>query len=152
MVDVLLWIIAAAALAVAEIFTATLFLTMFSVGALAAAGAAALGAPVVAQAAAFLVVSALTLVTIRPAIRRRLAEKNEVAMGTESMRGASAVVVEPVGIEQGMVRIDGELWQARSLESSESYSPGERVTIVDINDNTAVVWRDTLPGITGLRP
>ncbi len=59
--DVVLWVILGVALAVAEIFTTTLFLIMFSAGAAAAAAAAALGAPVVVQAGVFVAVSALTI-------------------------------------------------------------------------------------------
>lgn len=150
-VDVLLWIIAAVALAVAEIFTTTLFLIMFSAGAMAAAAAAALGAPVPVQASVFVVVSALTLAAVRPALRRHQSRKEEAGMGTETMQGAPAVVVEQVDTERGMVKIDGELWQARSLEGLETYAPGERVRVVAVNDNTLVVWRDDLSGITGLQ-
>jgi membrane protein implicated in regulation of membrane protease activity len=56
--------------------------------------------------------------------------------------------VEHVNADKGMVKIDGELWQARSLESLGDYSPGERVTIVDIGLGTVVVWRGDLPGST----
>ena len=47
------WVVLGVVLAVAEIFTTTLFLIMFSVGAFAAAGAAALGAPTAVQALVF---------------------------------------------------------------------------------------------------
>jgi membrane protein implicated in regulation of membrane protease activity len=150
--DVLLWIIAAAALAVAEIFTTTLFLLMFSAGALAAAAAAGLGAPVPVQAGVFVAVSALTLAAVRPVLRRRLSGSDAVGMGMEAMQGAPAVVVEQVDAERGMVKIDGELWQARSLEYSSTYSPGERVRIVDISDGAVVVWRDDLSDLTNLQP
>lgn len=146
MVDVLLWIILGAALAVAEIFLTTLFVIMFSVGAFAAAGAAALGAPVPLQAGVFVAVSALTLAAVRPALRRSLRSRDAVGVGTETMEGAPAVVVEEVTADQGMVKIDGELWQARSLEGS--YAPGEQVNIVNVSDGIAVVWRADLPGIT----
>jgi membrane protein implicated in regulation of membrane protease activity len=147
-VDVLLWLILGVALAVAEVFTATLFLIMFSAGAVAAAAAAALGAPVPLQAGVFVAVSALTLAAVRPALRRHLSRPNEVGLGTQPMQGASAIVVEHVNASQGMVRIDGELWQARALEGFGSYPPGERVRIVDISEGAAVVWPEELPGIT----
>ena len=150
--DVVLWVIVAAALAVAEIFTATLFLLMFSAGAVAAAAAAALGAPVPLQAGVFVAVSALTVAAVRPALRRHQGRPGPVGMGTETMQGAAAVVVEQVDAEQGMVKIDGEFWQARSLEGSVTYPPGERVRIVDISAGTAVVWADELPGITDAQP
>jgi membrane protein implicated in regulation of membrane protease activity len=144
--DVVLWVIVAAALAVAEIFTATLFLLMFSAGALAAAAAAALGAPVALQAGVFVAVSALTLAAVRPALRRHLSRPGPVDMGMETMQGAAAVVVEQVDANQGMVKIDGELWQARALEGMGTCAPGERVRIVDISDGTVLVWRADLPG------
>ena len=146
--DVVLWIIVAAVLAVAEIFTTTLFLIMFASGALAAAAAAALGAPVPVQAGVFVAVSAMTLAAVRPALRRHLNRPGPVGMGTETMQGAAAVVVEQVDAEHGMVKIDGELWQARSLEHSVTYPPGERVIIAEINAGVAVVWRDDLSGLT----
>jgi membrane protein implicated in regulation of membrane protease activity len=147
-VDVLLWIIAAVALAIAEIFTTTLSLIMFSAGALAAAAAAGLGASVPVQGGVFVTASALTLVALRPVLLRHLRRSDTVDMGTATMQGASAVVVEQVDTEHGMVRIDGELWQARSLEGFGTYPPGERVRILETTDGTVVVWRDDLPGIT----
>jgi membrane protein implicated in regulation of membrane protease activity len=148
--DVLLWIIAAVALAVAEIFTTTLFLLMFSAGALAAAAAAGLGAPVPAQGGVFVVVSALTLVALRPVLLRHLRRSGPVGMGTATMQGAAAVVVEQVDTEHGMVRVDGELWQARSLEGFGTYPVGERVTILDTAGGTVTVWRDDAPGTIDL--
>ena len=149
--DVALWVIIAAALAVAEIFTATLFLMMFAAGALAAATAAALGAPVPLQAGVFIAVSALTLAAVRPALRRHRHRPGPVGMGTETMLGAAAVVVEQVDAKQGMVRIDGELWQARSLEDSVTHPPGERVRIAEIGAGTALVRNDNIPDITNYR-
>ncbi|WP_433796611.1 NfeD family protein [Actinoplanes sp. CA-252034] len=149
--DVLLWIIAAVALATAEIFTTTLFLLMFSAGALAAAAAAGLGAPVPVQGGVFVVISALTLVAVRPALRRHLGGDDVVRMGTATMRGASAVVVEQVDAEHGMVRVDGELWQARAVDGGDVHALDERVRIVDVSDGTVLVWRDDLPGVDGPR-
>ncbi len=145
--DLLLWIVLGAALAVAEIFTTTLFLIMFSVGAFAAAGAAALGAPVALQAGVFIGVSALTLAGVRPMLRRRFdAAGDESPMGVEALQGASALVLETVDADSGMVKIDGELWRARCLEGTGTYAPGERVRVIEINGATAIVWRDELTG------
>ncbi len=149
--DVVFWVVVAAVLAVAEIFTATLFLIMFSAGAAAAAAAAALGAPVALQAGVFVAVSALTLAAARPALRRHLSRPGPVGMGAEAMQGAAAVVVEQVDAEHGMVKIDGELWQARSLEGSVVCPPGERVRIAEVRKGTAMVWRDDLSGLTDFR-
>ncbi len=150
--DVVLWVIIAAAFAVAEIFTTTLFLMMFAAGALAAAAAAALGAPVSLQAGVFIAVSALTLAAVRPALRRHRRRPGPVDMGTETMLGAAAVVVEQVDANKGMVRIGGELWQARSFADSVTHLPGERVRIAEIGAGTALVRHDDIPDITNSRP
>jgi membrane protein implicated in regulation of membrane protease activity len=145
---VVLWVILGVALAVAEIFTTTLFLIMFSAGAVAAAAAAALGASVPVQAGVFVAVSALTIAAVRPVLRRHLSRPDPLDMGVEPMQGASAVVVEHVNADHGMVKIGGELWQARSVQGFGNYSPGERVRIVDISEGIALVWREGVPGIT----
>ncbi len=144
----ILWIVLGAALGVAEIFTTTLFLIMFAGGAFVAAGAAALGAPVWLQALIFVLVSALTIVAVRPAIKRRMIDPDSsgTPMGIDAIRGSSALVVERVDADHGMIRIDGELWRARCLEGSGTYAPGERVRVIELSGATALVWREELPG------
>lgn len=135
----------AVVLAVAEVFTATLLLVMFAGGALAAAGAAALGAPVIAQALVFAVVSALTVVALRPVIRRHrlpAVETGDQSFGIEAIEGNTALVLESVDADHGMVKIDGEMWSARSYDSTQSYRPGERVQVIKVRGATALVWRD----------
>jgi len=46
-----------------------------------------------------------------------------------------------------MIKIDGEMWQARSFDGNEKYLPGERVRVVKLRGATAIVWRDNLPNI-----
>jgi membrane protein implicated in regulation of membrane protease activity len=136
-------------LAVAEIFTTTLFLIMLSAGAFAAAGAAALGAPVAVQAVVFALVSALTVAGIRPVIRRHqmsAAETGDAPFGVEAIEGCSALVLEQVDADHGMVKIDGEMWTARSFDGTETYQPGERVQVIKVKGATALVWRDGLSG------
>jgi membrane protein implicated in regulation of membrane protease activity len=144
-VDVLLWIVLGVVFAVAEVFTTTLFLIMFAAGALAAAAAAALGAPVAAQALVFAVVSALSVVAVRPVIkghRRPAVESGEAPFGLEAIEGASALVLEQVDAHQGMVKIDGELWIARAYDATQVFAPGERVRVIEVKGVTAMVWRD----------
>jgi membrane protein implicated in regulation of membrane protease activity len=132
-------------LAVAEIFTTTLFLLMFSIGAFAAAGAAALGAPVGVQALVFAAVSALTVLALRPVIRRHrrsAVESGEEPFGVEALEGASALVLERVDADNGMVKIDGELWTARSYDATQSFAPGDRVRVIQVKGATVLVWRD----------
>ncbi|SCF03675.1 Membrane protein implicated in regulation of membrane protease activity [Micromonospora mirobrigensis] len=144
-VDAVVWIVLGVVLAVAEIFTTTLFLIMFAAGAFAAAGAAALGAPVAVQAVVFALVSALSVAVARPVIRRHSRsslETGEQPFGVEAIEGSTALVLEAVDAEHGMVKIDGELWSARSFDATQSFAPGERVQVIKVRGATALVWQD----------
>ncbi|MFJ8581992.1 NfeD family protein [Micromonospora sp. NPDC093277] len=145
--DAVLWIVLGVVLAVAEIFTTTLFLIMFAAGAFAAAGAAALGAPVAIQALVFAVVSTLCVGLLRPVIRRHAnaaLEGGERSFGIEALEGTAALVVEPVDVGHGMVKIDGELWTARAYDATRSYAVGERVQVIKVQGATALVWQDEI--------
>jgi membrane protein implicated in regulation of membrane protease activity len=149
-VEAVLWIVLAIALAIAEAFTATLLVIMFAAGALAAAGAAALGAPVLLQAIVFALVSGLSVGAIRPIIMRSARsalEPGEAPIGMAALEGAHGLVLEEVDADRGMIKIDGELWQARSFDGTEKYLPGERVRVIKVRGATAIVWRDNLPNI-----
>ncbi|GAA4168113.1 NfeD family protein [Phytohabitans flavus] len=143
--DAVLWIVLGVLLGVAEMFTFTFVLTMLSAGAFAAAIAAALGAGVPVQAAVFVIVSTLSLVAVRPVIRRhRLArlEADETPMGVEAISGSTGLVLEKVDMDHGLVKIDGELWTARSYDATQVLEPGERVRVIEVKGATAMVWRD----------
>jgi membrane protein implicated in regulation of membrane protease activity len=139
----ILWLLLAVGLAIAEVFTSTFVLLMFAVGALAAAGVAALDAPVFLQAMVFAAVSVASLLGVRPVLRRHLHLGGaRVPMGVEAIEGSTGVVMESVDAEHGVIKIEGETWLARSYDVSQSYAVGERVRVVEIKGATALVWRD----------
>ncbi|MEU8264412.1 NfeD family protein [Micromonospora sp. NPDC048999] len=151
--DAVLWIVLGVLLAVAEIFTTTLFLIMFAAGAFAAAGASALGAPIEVQALAFAVVSVLCVAVIRPIIRRHgraAREGDERLFGVEALAGTSALVMEPVDVEEGLIKIDGELWTARAYDATRCYAVGERVQVMKVQGATALVWQEEISTPGGL--
>ena len=137
----MLWILAAVGLAVAELFTTSFFLIMFAIGAVAAAAAAALDAPVTVQALLFVIVSLLATLGLRPTLRRYFGRDADEPTPVAEIAGSEAVVLERVDDRQGMIKIDGEFWQARALEADQVIEPGERVHVVEIKGNTAMVWR-----------
>lgn len=137
-----IWLIAGVLLAIAELFTLDFVLIMFGVGALAAA-ATALVAPVPVQLAVFAVVSAGGVLAVRPAIKRRLHRRAEPAlMGLDAIEGAEATVVETVSDGRGMVKIGGELWQARPYDATQTMDAGTLVRVVEVKGATALVWRE----------
>jgi membrane protein implicated in regulation of membrane protease activity len=148
--EAVLWVVLAVVLAIAEAFTATLFVAMFAVGALAAAGAGALGAPLLLQVIVFAIVSGLSVGALRPIILKHAKaglEPGETPIGLAALEGEHGVVLEEVDADKGMIKIDGELWQARSFDGAEKYLPGERVRVLRVKGATAIVWRDDLPNI-----
>lgn len=141
-VSALIWLLLAAALVGGELLLGDLSLLMLGGGALAAGGATAAGAPTWAAAVVFAAVTALLLIAVRPALRRRMAAPDRAAElegGTRSLAGRTGVVVEDVDGLSGLVRVDGALWSARALVVGAAFGPGDRVTVVHVDGNTAVV-------------
>ncbi|MBV9312284.1 MAG: NfeD family protein [Pseudonocardia sp.] len=138
MTAAVIWLIAGLALLGAEVLTGTFVLIMLAGGALAAsASSALLGTSLPADAAVFAAVSVLLLVGVRPALRRWTHVELE-PIG-HSPVGTSGVVVSRVDRDGGQIKIDGELWSARALESNRVFEPGERVTVMMLSGVTAVV-------------
>lgn len=149
---VLLWIVLAVVLAIAEAFTATFVLIMFGAGALAAAVVAGLGASLVWQVVAFAVVSGLSLALLRPVIRRHALPAIQGAdetIGIKALEGAPGQVIEEVTAGGGLVRIDGELWTAKAFETAQVLAPGERIRVIEVEGTTVLVWRDEFDQVDG---
>jgi membrane protein implicated in regulation of membrane protease activity len=138
-----IWLIAGVLLAVAEVFTLDFVLVMLAGGAFAAALTSVATSNVLVQVIAFAIVSTLGMATVRPAIKHRLHRKAEPAtMGLEAIEGSEAVVIEEVAEGRGMVKIGGELWQARPYDIAQTISAGQPVRVVEVRGATALVWRD----------
>ena len=148
--EAVLWIVLGVLLAIAEVFTVTFLVIFFAVGALAAAGAAALGAPLLLQIAVFTVVSGLSVGAVRPIIKRHQQQGLEAGEGEfrlEGVEGTPGTVLEEVGADRGLIKIGGELWQARAFDHTDTYLPGERIRVIKLEGATAIVWRDELPDL-----
>ncbi|MFI1091557.1 NfeD family protein [Streptomyces sp. NPDC020917] len=133
------WLIAAVGLGIPLVITAMPEFGMFAVGAVAGAVTAGLGGGIVAQVIVFVVVSVALLVFVRPlAYRNR--QRPEQRSGIEALKGKQAVVLERVdGGASGRIKLAGEIWSARSLESGRVFDPGQHVDVVEIDGATAVV-------------
>jgi len=137
-----LWSIAAAALAIGEVFTPGLFfLGPLAVAALAAALVAALAASSVAGLLAFIVVSILSIAVLRPLARRHIRLPAISRTGTAALVGKRALVLEQVDGSGGRVKIGGEEWSARPFLDGEALHAGEQVEVAQIEGATALVLR-----------
>jgi membrane protein implicated in regulation of membrane protease activity len=135
----LFWLIAAAILGVGEIATTGLFLAPFAGGAVVAAIVTAAGAGMAIGLVAFLVVSLLLLAGLRPIARAHMHRPAALRTGTAALVGRTATVVERIDPDHGSVRLEGELWRARSFDEDEVIEPGTRVHVIEIRGVTAVV-------------
>ncbi|AXI86012.1 NfeD family protein [Actinospica acidiphila] len=134
------WLIGAAALGIALVVTAMPELGMLAVGAVAAAVVSGIfGGGAVAQVAVFAVVSTALIAVVRPIARRHRSQRPELASGVDALRGRQAVVLERVDGSGGRIKLAGEVWSARALDSSHSYEVGQEVDVVEIEGATAIV-------------
>src|SRR5690625_3508457 len=135
-----LWLIAAAALGIAEAFTLTLVLGLLAAAALVAGIVGAVGMGFAVQVAAFIVASAAGLLVVRPIAKRHLRQPPPLRSGTDRLIGQSAVVVDEVTGEQGRIKLSGEEWSARCIDEDTVIPPGTRVDVMEIDGATAVVY------------
>lgn len=121
MVAYQIWLIAAIALIIFEIFSATFGAICFAIGASFSALAAGLGANLTWQIVIFAVVSLLTFVFLRPFILKFMDRKSkDVKTNADALVGRKAVVSERIDASQqtGRVAIDGDDWKAVSEDGS----------------------------------
>jgi membrane protein implicated in regulation of membrane protease activity len=136
----ILWLIAAVILAVGEVLTLGFFLAPFAVGAAVATVVSAAGAGFVVSGLAFLAVSTLALVTLRPVAKRHMRQPAELRTGTAALVGKTAVVVDPIDATGGgTVRLEGEVWTARPYDDETTFEAGQRVHVLQIKGATALV-------------
>jgi len=110
----------------------------FAVGALAAIAATALGAPVWAQVICFALVGFITIATLRPYMKKKIAPK-VVKSGLECLIGQTAVAVEDVNKTAGVVTVDGQLWTART--TGESILADEECSILQMDGIKLIVGK-----------
>ena len=134
-----LWMIAAGVLAVGEMLTVSFFLGPIAVAAVAAAIVALAGGGVALQWIVFTVMSAGSLLVLRPIARRHLHMPAQLRTGTAALVGSTAVVIDRVDRDGGTVRLAGEVWSARSYDEDHAFEPGTRVEVLKIDGATALV-------------
>jgi membrane protein implicated in regulation of membrane protease activity len=133
----LTWLAIAVALAIAELFSLDFVLLMLAIGALGAAGAATLGAPAWGAIIVFILVSGALLGLARPPLVARLHGGPTLSTGFQNLVGQPALVLSPVDLRDGRVRIGSEEWSART--EGGTIGVGTEARVVRIEGATAVV-------------
>ncbi|WP_330456984.1 NfeD family protein [Streptomyces sp. NBC_00820] len=133
------WLVGAAALGIPLVVTAMPEFGMLAVGAVAAAIVAGLGFGAVPQVLAFVVVSVALIAVVRPIAARHARGLPRLATGVDALKGRQAVVLERVDSSGGRIKLAGEVWSARSLDTGRAYDVGQEVDVVEIEGATAIV-------------
>ena len=135
-----MWLAASGALLVIEILTVDLLFASLAFSALLAAGANALGFGVVIQGVVFGVGAIGSLMFLRPIALRHLKKKPaDHATNIEALIGAPAMTLSAITEHDGLVKLSGETWSARSNTGEIEF--GSQVEVVAIEGATAVVKR-----------
>ncbi len=139
----LLWLVAACVLGAGEMHQGGFYLGPFAVGALVAAIVALAGASLALSVVALVVGSLAALALLRPVATRHRRLPPSIRTGAAALIGRRATVLERVANVEGVgcVKIDGEVWTARSFDDEQVYEQGERVEIVEIRGATALVMQ-----------
>jgi membrane protein implicated in regulation of membrane protease activity len=121
--------------------TTSFFLAPFALGAALAAATDALVGSGPVEWAVFIVASLLTLGVVRPIAISHMHTPGQLRTGSAAMVGKHAIVLERIANDEGVgcVRIDGEVWTARSLNDDAVIEKGARVEVVEIRGATALV-------------
>ncbi|MDR2252981.1 MAG: NfeD family protein [Bifidobacteriaceae bacterium] len=134
------WLIGALLLGVVELLTVDFTFLMLAVGAIAAAGAAWIGAVWWATVIVFAVVSVVMLAAVRPLMLNRLRLKGEAeaVSGAGALVGRSATAVTAIDEHGGRAKIGGDVWTAR-IDGDGLIEPGSDLVVTAIDGATAVV-------------
>jgi membrane protein implicated in regulation of membrane protease activity len=135
-----MWFAAAGVLLIVEILTVDLLFASLAFSALLAAGANALGYGVAIQGVVFGVGAVTSLMFLRPIALRHLKKKPaDHATNVEALIGAPALTLSAITENEGLVKLSGETWSARTNKGE--IESGARVEVVAIEGATAVVKR-----------
>jgi membrane protein implicated in regulation of membrane protease activity len=140
------WLLAAAALGVAEFFTLTLVFGLLAGAALVAAVVAGVGIGILGQLLALGAAAAAGLILVRPVALRQMTQQPITRDGTDALIGKRAEVMQEVTATRGLIKLSGEEWSARALDESLVIPVGALVDVMEIQGATAIVYpRELLP-------
>lgn len=136
-----MWLAAAGVLLVVEMLTVDLLFASLAFSAVLATGASAFGFGVAVQGVVFGLGAVGSLLFLRPVALRQLKKKPaDHATNIEALIGAPAIALTAVTENEGLVKLSGETWSARS--QNDHIENGTRVEVVAIEGATAVVKRE----------
>ena len=130
----LIWVIISVVCLILELTSGDFFILCFAIGAAVSAIVAGCGASLTLQIITFAVVSALSLLLIRPALIKKLHKPHKVRLSNaEAVIGQEGRVSEEIEAGgYGRVAIDGDDWKALSADGS-PIENGTRVRVLKMD-------------------
>jgi membrane protein implicated in regulation of membrane protease activity len=137
----IVWLVVACLLGIGEMHQGGFYLAPFALGAGLATVVGLLGVGALLSAVVFVATSGIVFATLRPVARRHRRLPPAIRTGAAALIGKPAIVIERIANDEGVgcVKIDGEVWTARSYDEHEIIDTGERVEVVEIRGATALV-------------
>jgi membrane protein implicated in regulation of membrane protease activity len=134
------WLGAAVLFGIGEMATpGAFFLAPFGVGAVVAAALAFADAPLGAQWAAFVGVSVVALIALRPLARRLDREGGSDGIGSRRLIGKGGTVLEAIEPDHlGLVRVEREEWRAEAADRS-PLPVGAKIRITEVQGTRVIV-------------
>ena len=138
------WLAAVIILGIVEALTVGLVTVWFALGALAALISSLFDGPLWLQILLFIVVTAVSLVTTRPLVKKYFGKNTHKPTNADMVIGKQAQVTEDIDnlTGTGAVKCMGKEWSARS-ENGEAISAGEIVTAVKIEGVKLIVSKSS---------
>lgn len=130
----LLWLAAVIGFVIIEAVTLGLACIWFALGALAALILSLIGISLPLQIAAFVVVSAASLILLKPFAAKHL-YTNRTATNADRVLEAKGIVTEEIDNERscGQVKVNGQIWTARAANADQKIAIGSHVIIKEIS-------------------
>jgi membrane protein implicated in regulation of membrane protease activity len=133
-----MWLAAGGALLVAEMLTVDLLFASLAFSAFMAAGVNALGFGMAVQGVTFGIAAVISLFILRPIALKNLKKRTpDFATNVDALVGSGAFTISAVTDRSGQIKLNGEIWSARS--DSGEIPADSKVQVVAIEGATAVV-------------
>ena len=135
-----IWVIIIATCIFAEIATLGLTTIWFAGGAGVALVVSIVGGGIWVQIIVFIIVSVVLMFLVRPYAKKRFNSKR-TATNVDSILGQTGIVIDEINnlMSKGLVKIGGQEWTARSMDSGETIGPGEEVVVERIEGVKVIV-------------
>ncbi len=139
--DWLWWLLAALSLGILQIYALDVAFGLLALAALGAGIAGLVGVPFWGTALVFAVLAVGLVIGLRAPMMRKFKSGEQVVTGAAALVGARAIAIDSVTTRSGRVKLNGEVWTARTREGE--VAEDAYVTVIAIEGATAIVAPET---------